>query len=242
MIYYIIKLVFILHLDGGEDVLIEAVLFDLDGTLINTNRLIIESFKHVFKTELNIYPGEEEIVQYFGEPLLQTLARYDEKNTVKLYNSYVQYNEKAHDDIVYAMEGAKEAILGLKERGIRVGVVSSKRRAMVDRGLRVCNLSELTDVIITPEDTQKHKPDGEPLIKACDILGIDTTNALMVGDSHFDILCGKNAMAKTCLVKYTAIPIENVLKYKPDFLIDKLTDLFDIVDCENGEKSNNAII
>jgi pyrophosphatase PpaX len=74
----------------GEIFLIKAVLFDLDGTLVNTNQLIIEIFKHVFKTELNIYPGEEEIVQYFGEPLLQTLARYDEKNTMKLYNTYIQ--------------------------------------------------------------------------------------------------------------------------------------------------------
>jgi pyrophosphatase PpaX len=224
--------------------LIEAVLFDLDGTLINTNQLIIESFKHVFKTELNIYPGEEEIVQYFGEPLLQTLARYDEKNAMKLYNAYIQYNEKTHDDVVFAMEGASEAILGLKERDIKVGVVSSKRRIMVDKGLSVCGLSGLMDVIITPEDTDKHKPDGEPLIKACNIIGIDPTNALMVGDSHYDILCGKNAMAKTCLVKYTAVPIENILKYKPDFLIEKLTDLLSIVECNNKkniEKCNNVV-
>ena len=224
--------------------MIEAVLFDLDGTLVNTNQLVIESFKHVFKTELNIYPGEEEIVQYFGEPLLQTLARYDEKNVMRLYNAYIQYNEKNHDDIVFAMEGAREAILGLKERNIKVGVVSSKRRIMVDRGLRVSGLSGLMDVIITPEDTDKHKPDGEPLIKACNILGIDPVNALMVGDSHFDILCGKNAMAKTCLVKYTAVPIENILKYKPDFLIEKLTDLLNMVEDKNEkdvDKCNNAV-
>jgi pyrophosphatase PpaX len=182
---------------------------------------------------LNIYPGEEEIVQYFGEPLLQTLARYDEKNTMKLYNTYIQYNEKNHDDIVFAMDGAREVILGLKEKNIKVGVVSSKRRVMVDKGLKVCGLNGLMDVIITPEDTEKHKPDGEPLIKACSILGIDPTNALMVGDSQFDILCGKNAISKTCLVKYTAVPIENILKYKPDFLIEKLTDLLNIVDNEN---------
>lgn len=220
--------------------MIEAVLFDLDGTLVNTNQLIIESFKHVFKTELNIYPSEEEIVQYFGEPLLQTLARYDEKNAEKLYNAYIQYNEKTHDDVVFAMDGARETILGLKEKNIKVGVVSSKRRVMVDRGLSVCGLSGLMDVIITPEDTDKHKPDGEPLIKACNIMGIDTTNALMVGDSHFDILCGKNAMAKTCLVKYTAVPIGNILKYKPDFLIEKLTDLLSIVERNNKKNVENC--
>lgn len=210
--------------------MIEVVLFDLDGTLVNTNQLIIDSFKHVFKTELNIYPSDEEIVQYFGEPLLKTLARYDEKNVEKLYKAYIQYNEKVHDDVVKPVEGAGEAVRGLKDRGIKVGVVSSKRRIMVDKGLKVCHLSGLMDVIITPEDTKRHKPDGEPVIKACSILGIDPANALMVGDSHFDILCGKNAMAKTCLVKYTAVPIESILKYEPDFLIEKLTDLLEIID------------
>lgn len=216
--------------------MIEAVLFDLDGTLINTNQLIIDSFKHAFNTELNINPDDEEIVQYFGEPLMQTFARYDKENTMKLFNAYIQYNEKNHDNIVFAMEGARDTIIGLKKSGIAVGVVSSKRRIMVNRGLKVCDLSELMDVVITPEDTEKHKPDGEPLMKACTILGINTANALMVGDSHFDILCGKNAAAKTCLVKYTAVPIQNILKYKPDFLIEKLTDLLSIIDCENEKK------
>lgn len=224
--------------------MIKAVLFDLDGTLINTNQLVLESFKYVFNTELNIYPKDEEILQYFGEPLMKTLARYDEINALKLYNAYIQYNEKSHDNVVQAMEGARDTVIGLKERNISVGVVSSKRRIMVDRGLKVCNLSGLMDVIITPEDTEKHKPDGEPLIKACDLLGIDTEYALMVGDSHFDILCGKNAGAKTCLVKYTVVPIDNILKYNPDFLIGELTDLLSIIDSENEKKveTNNNIL
>lgn len=224
--------------------MIQAVLFDLDGTLINTNQLVIDSFKHAFKTELNINPNDEEIIQYFGEPLMVTLARYDKENTMKLYNAYVQYNERNHDDVVYAMEGARDAIMGLKERGIKVGVVSSKRRIMVDRGLKVCSLMEFMDVIVTPEDTEKHKPDGEPLEKACELLGIDTANALMVGDSQFDILCGKNAASKTCLVKYTAASIQNILQYNPDYLIEKLTDLLGIIDWENEKKveMNNNII
>lgn len=213
--------------------MIEAVLFDLDGTLVNTNQLIMDSFKYVFRTILKINPRDEEILQYFGEPLKKTLSRYDEKNVEQLYNAYIQYNEEKHDDVVQAMEGARETILGLKDRGINVGVVSSKRRRMVDKGLGVCCLSGLMDVIITPEDTEKHKPHGEPVIKACSVLGIDPVNALMVGDSHYDILCGKNAMAKTCLVKYTAVPIEGILKYEPDFLIEKLMDLLDIIDCQN---------
>jgi pyrophosphatase PpaX len=85
------------------------------------------------------------------------------------------------------------------------------------------------DVIITPEDTEKHKPDAEPVLKACEILGVNPERAIMIGDSHFDIQCGRNAGAKTCLVKYTMIPIQNIIKYEPEFIIDKLIEVFKII-------------
>lgn len=220
----------------GDVVMIEAVLFDLDGTLIDTNGLIIETFKHVLKKERNILLSQEEIVQYFGEPLLKTMERFDKDNAQSLYDAFIRYNEMLHDQVVQAMDGAAVTISELKQRGIRVGVVSSKRRLMVDRGLKVCGLSGLMDVIITPEDTEKHKPDAEPMLKACRMLGVNPSETIMVGDSHFDILCGKNAGALTCLVEYTAIPLDIVLKYKPDYTICKLLELLNIIDGENANK------
>jgi pyrophosphatase PpaX len=208
----------------------DAAIFDLDGTLIDTNGVIIETFKHVLKKEQNIDLSDEEIIRFFGEPLLMTMERYDRANAQYLCKAYIEYNETVHDNMVHAMEGARDTILELKKRGIKTGVVSSKRRPMVDRGLNVCGLSGLVDVIITPEDTEKHKPDGEPILKACDILGVNPGRAIMVGDSHFDIQCGRNAGAKTCLVKYTVIPIQNIIKHKPEFIIDKLLEIFKIID------------
>lgn len=84
------------------------------------------------------------------------------------------------------------------------------------------------DVIVTSEDTIKHKPNGEPVLKACELLGVFPNEVLMVGDSHNDILSGKDAKCRTCLVKYTAVPIEQVLKHDPDYLIDNIIDILDI--------------
>jgi pyrophosphatase PpaX len=213
--------------------LIKAVLFDLDGTLIDTNELVIDSFKYTFKEHLNIDVPESEIVMYFGEPLIETLARYDKDNAHILIETYRTYNEAIHDEAAKEIIGAKEAIRQLKILGVKVGVVTSKRKLIAERGLKLFNLFDEMDVIITPENTTKHKPDPEPIYKACEILDVLPSEALMIGDSHYDILCGKNAGSKTCLVKYTALPLDKILQYEPEFAIDELKEITNIVRKEN---------
>lgn len=105
----------------------------------------------------------------------------------------------------------------------------------MERGLKVSKLEGLMDVIITPEDTQRHKPDAEPVLKACEVLGIDPCEALMVGDSHNDILSGNNAGSKSCLVKYTAVPLSELEDYEPHFMVDSLLEILGILDRENRE-------
>jgi pyrophosphatase PpaX len=213
--------------------MIKAILFDLDGTLIDTNNLIIQSFKHTYKKHLNIDVPESEIVMYFGEPLIDTLARYDKENAHILIQTYRAYNEGIHDELTLEIKGVKETLSELRALGVKVAIVTSKRRALAERGLKLFNLQEFMEIIITPEDTAKHKPDAEPVLKACQLLGIKPEEALMVGDSHFDILCGKNAGAKTCLVNYTILPIENIMKHCPDYSVDEIKDVLEIVRKEN---------
>jgi len=213
--------------------LIKAVLFDLDGTLIDTNNLIIQSFKHTFKKHLNKEVSESEIVLYFGEPLIDTLARYDKENAHILIQTYRAHNEAIHDELTKEIVGAKETIEDLKALGIKVGVVTSKRRGIAERGLKLFNMLDMMDVVITPEDTVKHKPEAEPIEKACSILGVKPYEALMVGDSHFDILCGKNAGSKSCVVKYTVLPLDKIMAYSPDYSIDNIKDILNIVSEEN---------
>jgi len=213
--------------------LIKAVLFDLDGTLIDTNDLIINSFKYTLKKHLGLDAHKDEIVMHFGEPLLDTLSRYDKENAHILLETYRKYNENIHDELTKEVVGAKETLSELKTLGIKTAVVTSKRKILAERGLKLFNLLNYIDVFITPEDTIKHKPDGEPVIKACEELKISTNEAIMVGDSHYDILCGKNAGAKSCLVKYTALPIDKIMVYNPDYIVEKIQDILDIIKKEN---------
>ncbi|MTK13526.1 MAG: pyrophosphatase PpaX [Clostridiaceae bacterium] len=205
--------------------MIKAILFDLDGTLINTNELIIQSFKYAFNKLFNRDLPREEIVKTFGEPLRDSMAKYDADKADLMVSTFRVYNEGNHDDIATIFEGVKEGIESLSNAGIKLGVVTSKRRPMAERGLKLINIYDYMDVIVTPEDTKNHKPLGDPALKACELLGVLPQETIMVGDSHNDILCGRNAGCRTCLVKYTALSLEELMEYNPDYVIDSIEDL-----------------
>lgn len=210
--------------------MIKAILFDLDGTLINTNRLILNSFKHAFKNHLNIEIEDKEIIKFFGEPLIRSMGRFGEENKDALIKSFREFNESMHDTLATSFDGVDEAIRALKDRGIKLGIVTSKREKMTLRSLKLIKLYEYIDVIITPESTEKHKPEPEPIYKACSILNISVDEVIMVGDSIYDIQCGKNAGCQTCAVTYTEFSLEELKELKPDYIVDNLIELIQIVD------------
>lgn len=217
--------------------MIKAILFDLDGTLINTNELIVQSFKYAFNKLFNIDLPREDIVKTFGEPLRDAMAKYDADKADLMVKTFRAYNETNHDNIATIFEGVKEGLELLSKTGVKLGVVTSKRRPMAERGLKLIDIYDYMDIIVTPEDTNKHKPLGDPALKACELLGVLPEEAIMVGDSHNDILCGRNAGCKTCLVKYTALSLEELMEYEPDYVIDSIEELERICETINFEKS-----
>ncbi|MBI6019220.1 pyrophosphatase PpaX [Clostridium perfringens] len=214
--------------------MIKAVLFDLDGTLINTNDLILKSFKHTFKTILDLEPTEEEITMNYGRPLQGIFKSYDENRIEEMINCYRKINLELHDDECKEFADVDLMLQTLKNKGIKIGVVTSKKSDMAERGAKLMGIFKYFDTFITPEVTIKHKPEGEPVLKACENLGVSPSEALMVGDSPYDILAGKNAGAKTCGVKYTALPIEKLQESKPDFYVDKPLEILELVEKLNS--------
>jgi len=209
--------------------MIKAILFDLDGTIIDTNELILTSFDYVLNNYLGLNIGREEILESFGIPLKDVMNHYAKERAEELVDEYIRYSLDSHDKYIKSYDHVEEGLIKLKNKGLKVAIVTSKRRGTALRGLNCFDLEKYFDVIITPEDSKKHKPDGEPVLKACESLNVNPEETIMVGDSHNDILCGKNAGSKTCLVNYTALDVEKIRTYKPDFTIDRIEDIIKII-------------
>ncbi len=204
------------------------VLFDLDGTLIDTNKLIMDSFKYTYKTGLGIEVEEEEILKYYGEPLIKTLARYSPEKADELFKIYIDYNECRHDTVVTIFDGIKELLEQLEEKGCTIALVTSKRTKAALMGLDLFDIKKHFRVFVALEDTELHKPNPAPVLKALELLGAKPEEAIMVGDSVFDIHCAHGAGVKAVLVKWSAAHgfQEDV---SADFVAHDTAELFDII-------------
>lgn len=208
------------------------ILFDLDGTLVDTNDLILKSFKHTYKEHLRRDVPEEEILEHFGEPLIITLERYSKENAKAMFKTYIEFNEVIHDEYIKSFPGTKECLMQLKALGCKLSIVTSKRKALAIRGLEIFDLLQYFDEIVALEDTTIHKPNPEPVLKALEKLNCmdKKQEALMIGDSKFDIISAERAGVKSVLVNWSlATEAQNTVEMKPDYIIEDLGKLIQIV-------------
>lgn len=163
------------------------VLFDLDGTLIDSTDLIVESYAHTYRSHGRVM-SQEQIKAELGMPLHDTLARYFHGDDLKsAMATYLEHNLARHDVGVRNMAGIVELVRRLRAGGLKLGVVTSKLRDTAKRGLALCGLDGLFDHVVAKEDTSRHKPDSEPLIYALALFEADASEAAYVGDSALDV-------------------------------------------------------
>ncbi|MGO4369397.1 pyrophosphatase PpaX [Paenibacillus sp. MCAF20] len=172
---------------------IRTMLFDLDGTILDTNELIIRSFVEALKGVAVEGFGREHIIPTMGEPLIDQLRRFSGLEEVShLVDAYREINLRLHDDLVKPFEYVVEVLRNLHGKGIQIGVVTTKMRLTTEKGLKFVGIDEYVDAVITIDDVKNPKPHPEPVNKAIALLGADPETTMMVGDSVVDI---KSAVA-----------------------------------------------
>lgn len=202
------------------------VFFDLDGTLIDTIPLILDSFNHTFMHHFGETRPEEETISYIGMPLMNHFKAIYPGKEEELAKTYREFNERNHDNRIAVFIGIHHLIKALYEKGIVLGVVTSKRRELAIRGLKVFNLYDYFEFVNGSESSTKHKPDGEPLIKAMEVVGVKNKDeVLYVGDSPLDIKCAKNAGVRSAAVAWTYSPRADLEKVEPEIFLEKPMDL-----------------
>ncbi|QEK11338.1 pyrophosphatase PpaX [Crassaminicella thermophila] len=216
---------------------IKAILFDLDGTLLDTNELIIQSFQHTYKTHLNKEVPREKIVQSFGEILKVTLDRECPGCSEEAIKTYRAFQALNFEKLITVHTGVKEALEILHKKGYKLGVVTSRLNESARKGLKLFDLEHYFESIIGANDTKKHKPDPTPALMALKELDIEVDEAIMVGDSPFDVLCGKNAGIISVAVAWSALPREIYMQHNPDYVVDSMEELIDIIENLNKNQS-----
>lgn len=209
---------------------IKGVLFDLDGTLVNTSELIIKTFEQTIMTHLGKNPSQDEITRYFGLPLKECLRKFDEEKADDMMAFYREYNTKHHDLLIKPFPRISEALSMLEADGVKMAVVTSKKLPMAERGLACFDLGKFFSGIIGFDECSKHKPDPEPMLKGADLLGLAPEQCICVGDSPYDLQSGRTAGCMTAAVKWTYFNWEQMLALaSPDFILQTLPDLVGIV-------------
>ncbi|MEC5425389.1 pyrophosphatase PpaX [Virgibacillus sp. C22-A2] len=207
---------------------IRTILFDLDGTLIDTNELITASFNHTFEQH-NLTFTPEEVIEFNGPPLVDTFRKIDPERAEIMVETYRKHNLAVHDSYVTAFPHVVETIEKLKQNGIQMGIVTTKMTKAVTMGLSLTGLNSYFDTVITLDDVKHPKPHPEPVIKAMEELKANAASTLMVGDNYHDIESGKNAGVKTAGVAWAFKGKERLLQYNPTYMLEEITDLLEIV-------------
>lgn len=204
---------------------IRVVLFDLDGTLLNTIPLIIESYVHTLRLALGREVDAEEIRPHLGKTLVEGLEYFCPGQGAEWCAVYRDHNLARHDQIVRPYPGVVELIRTLHGRGYLLGIVSSKARKTVYRGLDLAGLTSFFDVTVCNEDTPRHKPNPDPIRLALRDLHYRDREVLMVGDSPSDVRAARLAGVLGAGVLWGPFLRAELEAEKPDLLLRAPLDL-----------------
>lgn len=207
-----------------------TVLFDLDGTLIDSGEIILASFRHATKTVLaREIPDEVLAAAVGGSNIYDQMRAFDEERVDELVRVYREHNEPLHDGLE-AFDGVEAVLERLRGEGRRLGIVTAKRRRTVELAFAILPLEGYFDTVVTAEQTEHHKPHPEPVLTALERLGSRPDEAVFIGDSPFDMGAGKAAGVFTVAVSWGKIhSAERLLEAGADTVVHSPGELLDVV-------------
>ena len=205
-----------------------ALLFDLDGTLVDSIELILGSARHAFIGFAGHIPTDDEWRSGIGRPLQAVLREYtggDETEAERLLARYREYQLEHHDRLLTAYDGVVDTLRALSAAGHPMAIVTSKSDWLAQRALDFVGIGSYFGALVGCDTCVNHKPHPEPVERALALLGEESSNALFVGDSPHDIHSGLAASVYTVGATWGAFSRDEMLNSGADVVIDDITDL-----------------
>lgn len=183
--------------------MIKTVLFDVDGTLIDTEQAVIQSFRDTMGIDPSV--SDEELHFILGIPGVKVLERYSDspEEIQKFLKLWVEKLGSYGKD-VQLFPGIFPLLEQLQVREYQLGIVTSKLRTDMENTLEAFGLSNLFTVVITASDTEKHKPNPEPILKALELIDADPQETIYIGDSIYDLQSAQNSQVAFALAGWGA--------------------------------------
>ena len=211
--------------------MIKNIIFDFDGTLVDSNDAVISSLKETKKNFQGFYPDDNSVREVLGKSLESQLRGIGiNENIDEALEYYRNHYRKVRDELTFEYQGIREMLDLLYSMGIRMAIVSNKGKNGLNHGLDKFGYGKYFDMVVGKDDVIFNKPDRNAFDMVIKKFGGNKKDYIMVGDSLSDMKFGKNSGIKTVLVSWTLVPLENFHDIKPDFLIGDPNQLIYIVE------------
>ncbi len=206
---------------------LKAVLFDNDGTLVDSRDLILASFHHAGPAVLGRQLSDEEYLQKVGQPLNVQVKDFtdDPELQQRFCDVYRAHNKTVHDQMIKTFPGTAQALAKLADAGLALGVVTSKRHDTAVRGLEVTGLWQYCRCLVGWDDIERPKPDPQPVEVGCEMLHVAPAECMYVGDAPFDVQAGNAAGCATAAITWGMFDEARLAEESPTLIARSWDDL-----------------
>ncbi|SFK13018.1 pyrophosphatase PpaX [Marinilactibacillus piezotolerans] len=213
-----------------------AALFDFDGTLANSNELINRTHYTVLE---ELFPGKytmESVRQFNGPSLDEVYGTLVPDRKKEIITKYRQLNSELHDEMITLFTGVQKELMLLKEKAVKLAIVSTKKNDMIERGIKILGLENLFNVVIGSYSYNHYKPHPEPIYRALAELNVPHNQAIMIGDNTHDIESATNAGIPSVFVEWSQKTLKEIEPYEPTYTVKTMKELSEVIIGKNIDK------
>lgn len=203
----------------------KGVIFDVDGTITHTNRLIFSTFNFISNKYLNRSYTDNELISLFGPTEDVILKDWCKDRYDSAREDYYRFYEDKHDELAGIYNGIPEIIRYIKSKNIPLGIYTGKGKDATIITLKKVNVLQYFDYIATGDDVKEHKPSPEGILNFAGLFNLNPNDILMIGDSHIDIKAARSAGAKVASVLWDSLSTQKVLALGSDYIFYSVEEL-----------------